>query len=44
MTNLPCAVAADGSAYCWGNNDSGELGAATFTSLGPVQVAAPLWQ
>ena len=39
-----CAVAADGSAYCWGNNDSGELGSSTFTSFGPVQVSAPLWQ
>ena len=39
-----CAVATDESAYCWGDNDAGALGSATFTSLGPVQVSAPLWE
>jgi alpha-tubulin suppressor-like RCC1 family protein len=33
-----CAVAADGSIYCWGNNDYGELG---FGSLTPQTVGSP---
>jgi alpha-tubulin suppressor-like RCC1 family protein len=37
-----CALAADGTAYCWGGNDNGELGDGTTTEkLTPVKVEAP---
>jgi alpha-tubulin suppressor-like RCC1 family protein len=36
-----CALAADGAAWCWGNNESGQLGNATqITASEPVQVLA----
>jgi alpha-tubulin suppressor-like RCC1 family protein len=34
-----CIVSADGSAWCWGANESGQLGDGTVTDRGtPVQV------
>ena len=38
-----CGVTVTGTGYCWGNNDSGELGDGTTTTSGtPVQVAGNL--
>lgn len=38
-----CAVSTDGTAYCWGRNDRGQLGDGTFTSRAtPVRVARAL--
>ena len=36
-----CAVAVAHDAYCWGPNDSGELGSGTLTAFGPVPVGPP---
>lgn len=36
-----CAVAVNHDAYCWGPNDSGELGSATLNAFGPVPVGPP---
>src|SRR5438876_932194 len=36
-----CGVAVDHDAYCWGPNDSGELGSGTLTAFGPVPVGPP---
>ena len=36
-----CAVAVDQTAYCWGPNDSGQLGSGSLTAFGPVPVAPP---
>jgi hypothetical protein len=40
--NHTCAVASDGSAYCWGSNQTGALGIGTTASYSyPVQVHDP---
>ena len=37
-----CAVSREGALYCWGNNESGQLGDGSTTSrLAPVKVSAP---
>jgi alpha-tubulin suppressor-like RCC1 family protein len=37
-----CALASDGSLWCWGDNSSGQLGDGTWeTKAAPVQVASP---
>lgn len=36
-----CGVSVDGVAYCWGGNDSGELGSTTLAAFGPVRVVRP---
>lgn len=39
---LSCAVKNDGSAWCWGRNEAGQLGDGTTTdSFAPVQVKGP---
>lgn len=37
-----CGVAADGSAYCWGENDVGQLGNGTTISNGDDSLPAPV--
>jgi alpha-tubulin suppressor-like RCC1 family protein len=36
-----CAIALDHRGYCWGPNDSGQLGSGTLTAFGPVPVGPP---
>ena len=36
-----CSLAGDGTAICWGGNDTGQLGDGTSGSRGSVRVAAP---
>ncbi|MFC1482421.1 RCC1 domain-containing protein [Myxococcota bacterium] len=43
LTAHSCAVLTDGGAWCWGNNDNGQLGDGTdvIERLSPVQVVGP---
>jgi alpha-tubulin suppressor-like RCC1 family protein len=42
MANHLCAIKVDGSAWCWGENDFGQLGDGTTTDSDvPVRVLDP---